>query len=321
MAADPMPIVVTTVPTVVVPAPGRELAIDVMAGTGFRIGNGDGLFVDAFVGGTVEVTSASGWGVRLEGGNFLNLFPDLGGGAEGQVTLFRALGPVEFGVWAWGEFEYPIVGYGRGAGISANVEYEGPRLYVSSENRLWLWPGVRLFSETDAEFDVTDRVTLATYLRFRGLGDWWGGAGIDVHATDRIELWTNLEYGWAGLNDLEAGVEVKVTERISVWTEAGFEFDPGLEFDWLDFGVGFELTDTLTVKGVLAIDDNPFAFDYAEVWAELDRPIGTGPLSLIGELGVGYEDSPYVWGNIGIRYKLGGPADREDNRLFDNVAL
>jgi hypothetical protein len=308
--------VVATVPTVTVPAPGRTVAIDVFAGAGLSIGNGYGLYLDAGIGGTIDVRSATGWGVRLEGGNVTQLFPTFGGEVDGAVTLYRAFGPLELGVWAGGGFGYPSGGYGRGAGVSANLEYEGPRIYINSENSLTLWPGVRLFSETEAEFDLTDRVTLSAYLQFYGLGDWWSGVGIDVHATDRVEFWSNLEFGWAGLNDIEAGVEFKVTERVRVWTEANFDFDPGLEFDWLDFGVGFDLTDELTLNGVIAIDDSPFAFDYAEVWAELDKPIGTGPLSLIGNLGVGYEDAPYVWGNIGIRYKLGGPEDRDENRLF-----
>jgi hypothetical protein len=315
MAADPMPIVVSTVPAITVPVPGREVAIDVEAGVG--LGAGDGLFLVAGMGGTIDVTSATGWGMRFEGSHFTFLEPPFFGGAGGgTLTLYRAFGDLELGVWAGAGFGYPPFGFGGGAGLSANYEHEGPRLYVSSESSLLLFPFIDFDSYTELEFDLNDRFTLSSYFNFN-LGNSNGGVGVDVHATDRIEFWANLYYNVGGLDEIEFGGEVKITDRLSVWTEAGFDFGPPqFEFDWIDFGTTLELTDTLKIESVLSFD-SPFVFDYAEVWAELDRPIGTGPLSVIAALGVGYDGGgPYAWGNIGLRYKLGGPEDRDDNRLF-----
>jgi hypothetical protein len=311
MAADPMPVVVSTVPTVVVATPGREVAIDVIAEAAFSLG-----FSTFGIGGTIDVTSASGWGVRFEGGG--SVTPGFFSSGLASLALYRSFGDLDLGVWAAAMVLAPPPTFGVAAGLSARYEHDGDRIYISSENSLTLYPTIGFGSNTRLEFDLTDRFTLSSYFNYGSAGGWSGGVGVDMDVTDRLEFWSNLYYAWYGLDDIEFGAELAVTERFSVWTEANFDFGMGVEFDWLDVGTTFAPNEQVSIKNMLSINATPSAITY-EAWAELDRPLGSGPLSLTGELGVGYNftfGGGYVWGNVGLRYKLGGPEDHDDNRLF-----
>lgn len=317
MAADVMPVVVAAVPTPPPVATGPTVAIDVTAGLGFS--TWDGLYAWGWLDGSVDVRSASGWGVRLDGGNYTTFVPGFWGDMGGTLTLYRAFGDLEVGLWAGGGFGYPCCGGGYGLGASFNYEHEGDRLYISSENSLQFYPYVDFYSYTEMEFDATDRLTLSGYLNFWDINDWYGGVGVDFDLTDKLEVWSNLYFNDNGFNYLEFGAEYNVTDRFSVWTWVGFDTSP-FSFDWLEIGTTFDITDDLSIWTELDFDGGPLSLDYAEVWAELDHQIGTGPLSVIGGVGVGWDtgNGAYAWGNIGIRYKLGGAADRDDNRLFGN---
>ncbi len=146
-------------------------------------------------------------------------------------------------------------------------------------------------------------------------GGFNGGIGIDVDLTDRIEVWSNVYYGNFWFYGIEVGTEFALTDRFSVWSVLDFDFGG---FDDFELGTMFAITDALSINTELDLDFGPLELNYLETWAELDRPVGTGPLSLLAELGVGFDpgDGLYAWGNVGIRYKLGGPEDRDDNRLF-----
>jgi hypothetical protein len=315
MAADPMPIVVAAMPAATAPATGREVLIDITAGFDFRA---PGLYVNSQIDGVIDVTSASGWGVRLEGASYTNLVPPVYGNAGAILTLYRAIGDLKLGVWAGGGFNFPPIDAGFGLGVSANYEHESARLYISSENNLQLWPIVSLGSYTEAEFKLRENITLSAYFDFYNNFD--GGVGIDVDLTDRLKVLSNLYYNDDGLDYIDFGAEFKLTDRFSAWSGLGFDLNPNpntfVAFDWLAFGTIFDVNDELTIKSQLTFAPLPFAFNAVATWAELDHPIGTGPLSLIAELGVGFGNNLYAWGNIGIRYKLGGPEDHDDNRLF-----
>ncbi len=315
MAADPMPIVVAALPAATAPATGPEVVIDVTAG--FILG-APSLYLGLEIGGLVDVRSASGLGVRFQGSADALLVPFFGGGVGGLLTLYKALGDLELGVWAGGGFSIPAYYFccgGYAVGLSANYLHESARLYVSSENRLLLLPFFDLYSYTEAEFKLRDNITLSAYFSFY-VGGFDGGVGIDVDLTDRIEVLSNLYYSTGGLDYVDFGAEFKLTDRFSVWSGLGFDLDPNVAFDRLAFGTTFDVNDELTIKSQFEFAAAPFAFDYVATWAELDHPIGTGPLSLTAELGVGFDNNLYAWGNIGIRYKLGGPEDHDDNRLF-----
>lgn len=313
MAADPMPIVVSTVPTVVIQEPTREIMIDFAAETYF--GLGDGFRLSTGIGGVIDVTSASGWGLRFEGASFAQIFPPFYAQTSGLLTLYRAFGDLDIGVWA-GAAANSMPNAAVGVGLSANYWHEGERLYAWSQTLLQLFPSIGLNSYTELEFDLTDRLTLSSYFEYYGSG-FDGGIGFDVAVTDRLDAWSNLYYGGGGLNGLDLGTELAVTERFSVWAVAEVNFTP-IEFDELNVGMTFEVNDQLKIRNELSIEVAPFAFGYIDVWMELDRPLGTGALSLTAELGAGFEQGygAYVWGNVGLRYKLGVPEDHDDNRLF-----
>lgn len=317
MAADPMPIVVAAMPAATAPTTGREVVIDIAAGTYFGI-DVYGLYLSSGVDGLIDVRAASGWGVRLEGYANAQIVPLSQGYASGRLTVYRGLGDLELGAWVAGGFSFPGVMGGYGVGLSANYEHESARLYLRSENSLQLLPYLDFNSYTVAEFKVRDNITLSTYFDYYGNFD--GGVGIDVHLTDRLEVWSNLYYGSYGFGGVLIGAEFAATDRFSVWSTLGFDLS-GL--DDFELGTTFDLTDELSIKTELDLDFDPVELGYVETWAELDHPVGTGPLSLTAALGVGFDPDNgglYAWGNVGIRYKLGVP-EREGNRLYGDGPL
>lgn len=313
MAADPMPIVVAAMPAATAPATGREVVIDIAAGVYFNI-DVYGPYLSSGVEGLIDVTAASGWGVRFEGYGNTQVLPYVQGYASGTLTVYRQFGGLELGAWAGGGFSFPGVMGGFGVGFSANYEYENARLYLRSENALQVLPYVSASSYTVAAFEARDNVTLSAFFDYY-YGNFYGGVGIDVDLTDRLEVWSNLYYGNFGFDGIEVGAEFQLTDRFSVWSVLDFDF---YGFDDFELGATLALTDELSLKTELDLDFDPLELGYVEMWAELDHPVGTGPLSLTAELGVGFDPIDgglYGWGNVGIRYKLGVP-EREENRLF-----
>ena len=274
MAADPLPIAITTVPTAPPVAAGPEVAIDIQNTLGFYTGHG--LWNDFWA--MVDVKSASGWGVAFDGYADTNILPGFYGYVDGGITLYRSIGQFDVGVLAAGGFSWPCCGGGFGVAASVVFEHEDDRLYINSENRLWFFPSFGFESMTEAEFDVSDRLRVAGYIGFYGFSSWY----------------------------VDAGVEFDVTDKLSVWSWLGFH-DSG--FGYFELGATFDITDNLEISAELDFD-GPFSLDYIEVWAELERQIGNRPLSLVGEVGVGMDPGFYMWAEVGVRYKVGGREDR-----------
>lgn len=243
-AADIIPVVVPVVTPVVVVPVGPTVAIKVETSLNVDY---DGNF-DAWANGLLDlkITSASGWGFQLvAGGNQYVVAPiEFYGGAQARV--FRAIGPVEIGVFA---------GANLNPGITGNNYYFGGDFTYETDR-------VEVETYVAAQYFLGGTVRLIA-----------AGAEATVHVTDRLDVIAGVERNLLfGSVDIEGRVELDLG---AVTPFAGVIYNPSL--------------------GVIG-----------QVGVELEKQLGTGPLSLIGygraDFGV---FGPSVAVGLGIRFSRG----------------
>lgn len=310
-AADPLPIVAgATLPMVSEADP--KVSIEIRDTLNLQIRFGDPILIFKNIDFEVEIEWASGWNLEIEGDAGIGTagpFVSFGGDVYGHVS--RSIGNFEVGAFFDGGGGCTIpggCGGSFGGGGFFAYEYENDRLLVRSELYARLFPGFDLWSWTELEFDVNDR----------------------------LEIWAELILDLSGFDWFEIGGEFDVNERLLV----GAELDVWSFTDWnIEFWAEFDVNDMLEIGAWIEFDDD--GFDGVGAWAELDLgdiepyvaagfsnpgswgvwagvdledQIGTGPYSLIGNVELGFAAccGPDFRASIGIQYKIGEDDDDDD---------
>lgn len=317
-AADVMPIVVATTPAVVPVAVGP--IVTVQTETRVYIGYYDNYYFQTGLDfdGEINVLTASGWGLNVVGDAGLTLYRDgnnpsyVSYGANFRAELYRVIGNAEVGFF--------IAPYGYNP---LNIDF-GPTFRFESDR---------------IEFRHETEVSIYS-------PDWWVELKneLTMHLNERLDVGGHLEFEFGTYGryfDLGIETEMEVNDGLTVyaWGDFDVEFGAPVYFD-LDMGGGAELdvTERLTLEGWADIDllggfgvgfggeatlhlgpISPFV--YANWYSagglgfgaglELEHPIGTGPLTLIGDAGVNIYPggTPDYYASIGIRFNRGDAAN------------
>ena len=310
-AADPLPIVAGATLPMVAEAESK-VSIEISDTLNLRIQFGDPINIFKELDFDVEIESASGWNLEIEGNAGIGFqSPVVGFGGDVYGHFSRSIGGFEIGAFFEGGGGCTIPG-GCGGGVGGGgffaYEYENDRLLVRSELYALLFPGFDLWSWTELEFDVNDR----------------------------LEIWAGLVLDLGGFEWFEIGVEFDVNERLLV----GAELDFWSFTDWrIELWVDYDVNDMFEIGAWIEFDDD--GFNGIGAWAELDLgdiepyvggwfdnpgdwgawvgvdledQIRTGPYSLIGnvELGIAGCCGPNFRASIGIQYKIGEDDDDDD---------
>ncbi|MCW5714516.1 MAG: hypothetical protein KIT43_08410 [Bauldia sp.] len=280
-AADVMPIVVAVTPTVAPVVVGPTVTVQIEAGTYLYFDPPSYWYLGTGFDGEVDVKSASGWGFHLYGGAGA-YFPGFGFGYGGMAELYRIIGNAEVGF---------AVGTG-GINFGPTFRYE------------------------------TDRFEFAhqTYISYLGGGAWdfelENLLEVQVNERLKIEAYSEFDFGFYG-PDLDVGIyaDFEPNDRLKIegWAWADLIGSPSA-------GAGGQATLNLGALSPYVGGQVSYGMGlHLDFWAgvELERPIGTGPLTLIGDAGVGMYlgGTPNFYAEIGIRYNFG---DRDNIRFLDD---
>ncbi|MCW5695341.1 MAG: hypothetical protein KIS96_01270 [Bauldia sp.] len=233
--------------------------------------------------GEVDVKFASGFGITLSERSSVLLSTPLLAFVDVNGRLYKSLGLFEIGI------------HGH---VGVSVPFGAP---VSSS----FGPDIRY---------ETDRLTVtnSTYFTFFGgvFSGWGNGTEITFDVTDRVEI-----HGFFGVDFDGGGPSVTVLAEATIKAGSRLEVVPSI--DVVFSGMGTFLNTGVILRVPLGVvtpyvgaNWSPGNFANVELGIDLERQIGTGPLSLIGnaEYSVGFFGGPplhRVSGQIGLRYTGG----------------
>jgi len=235
----------------------------------------------------IDVKSASGWGFAVEGAAGFGIWLPIDFGTGFDYRLYRSIGDLEVGVGG-------VVSAGCGGPLPLScggdftfngnliVDHESGRLSVRSENFVWFFPGFDFYSNTELEFRATDRLRAVGGFEFWEIGNWSAYVGAEFDVTEQLEIWGALIIDTGEFGFIRVGAEL----------DLGM-IDPYVAFYW-----------------------RPGAWQI-EAGADLEKPLGTGPYSLVGDINVRYSMPCCGLGfeaGFGIRYTIG---DNDEYRARD----
>lgn len=286
-AADVMPIVVATTPAVAPVVVGPTVTVEITTGAYLDLYGLTDLYLGAETFGEIDVKSASGWGFNLAGGAGVNFIPGFGFGYGFRAELYRVIGNAEVGFFV--------------------VPYNFAPLVIA------FGPTVRF--ETD-RFEFRHQTEINYFF-----GNWDVGFSNDVtvHVSDSLDVggYFDFSFGTFGLDlDLGVNAELEVNDRLTVEGWARADVIGGL-FVAAGGQATFNLGALSPYVGVEARYDMGFGLEVT-AGVELERPIGTGPFTLIGGAGMEYDlgGGLGLEAHIGIRFNRG---DRDNLVFGDDV--
>jgi hypothetical protein len=186
---------------------------------------------------------------------------------------------------------------------------------VLTGDRLYMTPPVELYGAiTGRVFRVAGALEVGAFAGFRyiipGGINLYGFGGDFDYETDRVEieggLLANFQAGGFAFLEGAAEATLHATDRIDVYVGGDFDTDMADTDVWagaqIDFGA------LAPYAGVWYSFGNTPADGFgAELGVELEKQLGTGPFSLIGEAEINYAPGygPFGFASIGIRFQRG----------------
>ena len=310
MAVDLPPIEFSATTPLPPVAAGPKVSIDITKEVYVR---GPGVSFGTDLDFDVGVMWASGWGIEIGGGAGANIeWPtNFSGGFD--YRIYRAIGDFELGVggFASAGCSVPPLLCGGAFGFNANLfyEYESDRLSVQSENFVSFFPVFGFNSNTELEFQATDKLLLGVELWVGCNFSCWGfDTRATYNVTDNLEVWALLALRNAGFRGLELGAVYDVADMLEVWAQLSFDNIGG--FDRIRVGANHDVSEWLEVFGSIGFRPGDW---WATIGADLEDQIGDGPFSLVGWAFLSYNSccGPNFGASIGINYAIGDPI-RED---------
>lgn len=279
-AADVMPVVVPAVVPVPVVSTGPK--VEITLETGVQLWYDplaiDPVHVDAFTYGEVIITGRSGWGVGLGSWGEFHVFPSPAGVnyVTAGARIFREMGDFEIGM---------------GFNIDTEGEFAfGPDLRYETDT-------IEALNQTFFVFDISP-------FGF----DYWGNYfEVTYTPNERIEIYTDLTVIFdGGLSAVFGQGDIDVGVRGPFHVLAGYDFSlVSSQYLLLYGGVQLDFNGIKPyVTGWWENDGGPFYG--VDLGVEIDRQIGDGPVTLIGDSHVTI--TPTGWGlffGAGVRIELG----------------